>query len=759
MLRFRLFFAVFIVSSFWICYSQNEDGLSIETRAYLFHIVKKSPILERNIGKAFDYTGPIIKLPDGKLNYDSIELIIVNEPSLLIIRNNLIATSPKGLIAEASNKTAIWELCKQIQLVLDKKNKENTPLIDAYLSHFFDSIPKNIIRGKIYDELLNPSTSPILQTSLSLNDRIIILDLIGIKDKLEQKQVLDAQNYAINKTIKDRSFYIYNILGGQATDFENILFASGDGSYTTGLLEERDKDENGEWNKGLPKAIGLFPYDIDLVGGKKKELEAKRICSRILTTVGNDKLTQLHFDVWGYNTSKQTTVVIERNNQQYHLFGSEKTRFLSPDSTFSKGITFQRVINDLDNFTFKSLKNSIEGKGGYDEQIKMTQKYIAETLRMISEQESKYSNLESFDYVTKKKPSRSNRKLKKKNKNGGPISIQPTTKSRRTAKTKKQTELIDLYGQYDELKALEEELIGDRIPVLEEYTLKKKVLDSYRKKMGENWISYTEKDGLYTYSDGATFDIYTQEFSIPPAKEKEELIIRLIAIPEDFEGESSDEVMLHISKTDAQPYYDSDFQLKFEDRFDSDKYNFSQAIFTPSDTSILKLIFQEFNKKVFPCQIQLQANGVGIWNGEAIIRDEKQTELNGYPGGTTEEKMLSRQSLEFKQLRSSNLFIKIDRALTIKVNSFTDPVISSINLEELRLKDIAEQYKLSKNELLSALRCITLIYKLKEELAIQATNYLTQTDSKKFIDKLDGAIQKSKIQIGNVYIRIKDIQL
>ena len=181
MLKFRLFFAVFIVSSFWICYSQNEDGLSIETRAYLFHIVKKSPIRERNIGKAFDYTGPIVKLPDGKLNYDSIELIIVNEPSLLIIRNNLIATSPKGLIAEASNKTAIWELCKQIQLVLDKKNKENTPLIDAYLSHFFDSIPKNIIRGKIYDELLNPSTSPILQTSLSLNDRIIILDLIGIK--------------------------------------------------------------------------------------------------------------------------------------------------------------------------------------------------------------------------------------------------------------------------------------------------------------------------------------------------------------------------------------------------------------------------------------------------------------------------------------------------------------------------------------------------------------------------------------------------
>ena len=758
MLKFRLYFAVFIISSYCISHSQNNDGLSIETRAYLFHIVKKSPILERNIGKAFDYAGPIIKFPDGKLNYDSIELIIINEPSLLIIRNNLIATSPNGLIAEATNKTAIWELCKQIQLVLDRKNKENTPLIDAYLDHFFDSIPKNIIRGKIYDELLNPSTSPILQTSLSLNDRITLLDLIGIKDKLEQKQVLDAQNYAINKTIKNRSFYIYKLLGGVATDFENILFACGDGSYTTGLLEERDKDEYGEWNKGLPKAIGLFPYDIDLVGGKKKELKAKRICSRNLSTVGNDKLTQIHFDVWGYNSSKQTTVVIERNNQQYHLFGSEKTRFLSPDSTFSKGITFQRIINDLDDLTFKALKNSIEGKDGFNEQIKNVQKEISETSAKIGEEEANYSILDSHDYVTKKKPSRKMRRFKRKHKNGGPVNILPTTKSRRVARSKKQTELVDLYEKYDELVALEEELIEDRIPILEEYTSKKKLLDAYRKKMGENWVAYTTKDGLYTYADGTTFDLYTQELTIPATKEAENIEIRLISIPEDFEGESSDEVMLHISKTDAQPYYDSDFQLKLEDRFDPDKFNFTQTIFSPADSTILSLIFQEYKKNELPFKIQLQANGIGLWNGEVIIRDEKQKEINGYPGETVDEKTNARLSQEFKRLRSSNLFIKIDRELTIKVNSFTDPVISNLDLEGLKLTEIAEEYVLSKNELLSAMRCISLIYKLKEELTNQATKHLNQSDSKKFIDKLDDAIQKSKVQVGKTSIRIKDFK-
>ena len=133
--------------------------------------------------------------------------------------------------------------------------------------------------------------------------------------------------------------------------------------------------------------------------------------------------------------------------------------------------------------------------------IKDVQKDISETLRLIQEEESNYSDLHKTDYVTKKKPSREMRKLKKNNKNGGPLDLKPTTKSRRTAKSNKQTELIGLYERYDELQGLEKELIEDRLPLLEEYAAKKKLLDHYKSRMGENWISYTEKDGLYTYAD------------------------------------------------------------------------------------------------------------------------------------------------------------------------------------------------------------------------------------------------------------------
>src|SRR5690606_26544608 len=143
-----------------------------------------------------------------------------------------------------------------------------------------------------------------------------------------------AINYAINSYVEKRTKEIYFALGGQATTFRNVLTAAGDGSLTSGLLDEREKDEKGKWNKGLPKAIGLFPYTVNLsTPVKKKEEPVVEPMDYTITdfnTVRNNKSNTLHFDVWGYNSEKQTTVVIEKNGKSYHLFGSGETRFLSP---------------------------------------------------------------------------------------------------------------------------------------------------------------------------------------------------------------------------------------------------------------------------------------------------------------------------------------------------------------------------------------------------------------------------------------------
>jgi hypothetical protein len=191
----------------------------------------------------------------------------------------------------------------------------------------------------------------LLNPGLSLDDKIVFLESLRFLEDNDRLVTLEAMNYAINEYVRRRTFEIYQTLGGEATIFQNILVAAGDGSSTAGLLEEREKDERGRWNKGLPKAIGLFPYQVRLTNDaskKSQKVESLRFTRNDFKTAGNNRETNLHFDVWGYNSKKQTTVVIEKNGLSYHLFGAGDTRFLSPDSNFSDGTTFQGIINELE---------------------------------------------------------------------------------------------------------------------------------------------------------------------------------------------------------------------------------------------------------------------------------------------------------------------------------------------------------------------------------------------------------------------------
>lgn len=735
-------------------FSQVNQEITPDIRAYLFHIVRKSPILERNIGKAFEYQGPIIYFDDKSTNYDSIDRILINNPQLLHIRKEELSKSPKGVLTEASNKTAIYEMCKQIQRYKEGEPIASCPLLDAYFTLFFDTIPNEFLRGKNYELLLDPNQSPILQTNFSLNERMYEMSQLGIKSTKDQKNILDAQQYAINKAIENRTRELFLLLGGQSDVFSSILLAAGDGSYSQGLLEERDKDENGDWNKGLPKAIGLFPYEMQTIGTKKPILSSKRIVEKEFLTVGQKKQTQLHFDIWGYNSAKQTTVIIEKGNFQYPLFGSQTTRFLSPDSTFSKGTTFMKVLSDLDDFTFKELKKKIEGKAGLNEQILEAKNQLGEIENLINQKEGEFGELHKDNYYTKSKPSREMRKRRRQNPNGGPVDITPTTKARNKAKNKKQWELVDLYGMYDEINAHIDELIEERKPLSEEFEDKKKLIKHYEAIVGKNWCPFIVKDGLYIFSDGSKFDIYTQEFTFPPTEIQEPFVIRLLSIPEDFEGENSDEIMMHLSHIDAKPFYDADFEINFEDLFASDQYNFSTSIFDKKDTLFFKKLFSEFKKNTLNFELDLEGMGVGVWQDSLLIRDKDQKELASYPGNTLEEKTQNRNLEAFKTLRHTGLYIKLNRSIQIKIVSSTDPVVSNLKSNFFNVDEIISNQKISKNELLSALRTYTVLQALKTELTAEAPRYLSTSEAKRFIDLLDSSVQKSKIRINDTLIKL-----
>lgn len=114
----------------------------------------------------------------------------------------------------------------------------------------------------------------------------------------------------------------------------------------------------------------------------------------------------------------------------YHLFGSGETRFLSPDSTFSSGETFQKTIADLEKNKIGQLNEVIYGKKGFDYWIEYhTKKKNAVELK-IKENEHKYSDLHTQPILTNEKRSKKSNPSSYKNGKGS-TDYQPPTRSRK----------------------------------------------------------------------------------------------------------------------------------------------------------------------------------------------------------------------------------------------------------------------------------------------------------------------------------------
>jgi len=754
----KILWGILAVVWLQIAWAQADRELTPELKAYLFHTVRKSPILERNIGKAFEYSGPLIKLEDGQINYDSIDKILIIEPNYLVIRNEVLSRSSKGILTEACNKTALYEMCRQISMFKEGSSLKSLPQLSSYFTFLFKELPEEFQRGKTYDFLLNNELSPLVQTNVSFNERLYLAQNVGSLKAADCKKLFDAQQKAINQSINDRTQQLFKLLGGRSNRFESFLMAAGDGSYTEGLLRERDRDENGEWNKGLPKAIGLFPYEIKLDGVKKNEVKTLRFTEKSMYTLGKNQTAEVHFDVWGYNSNNQTTVIVEKGNKQYPLFGSESTRFLTPDSSFSKGNTFMKILNDLYQVTFLDLNKQLFIENGLYDQLIASEKLLGEIEVAINQKEGELGELYKEDYRTSSRMSREEKKRLKETRYVDEKKVQPTTKARKKAKNKKQWDLVDLYGAYDETFNTTEALRKEYNAVADVYNAHLDLYNKYKIILGDHWLPFTVKDGLYTFSDGTTFDIYTQNLTFPPNDSTELVQVRLISIPEDFEGIKSDEIMMHISMVDAEPFYDADLEVRFQDVFEPDAYEYHGTIFSSKDSIFFKTLFSEYLKNKLAIAFSLQGNGIGFWYDSTIIRDAAQKELDGYPGNTAEEKNIARQSYDFKSLRQSRLRIKINRSLQIQIMSTTDPVVSKVQSPYFSVDALMKNNQLNRNEVLSILRTRSLVNQLKKELVTQASLYLDPTEAKRFIDAMDGALNNTKYTVGDRFIKLPKIK-
>lgn len=748
-------FLLLIIFLPFLGYSQNNTELTPEERAYLFHAVKKSPILDTNMGRYFDYKGPKIKYPNKSINYDSIESLIIFNPELLIIRNEEIAKSEKGLLSEVANKMALWELNRALYAKRDG-DSALAPFLNKYLNFekiFVSYLPPNalvrsdgrMIPNKKLDNLLNPT--------LSFDDKNAFLGSYYFLTENDKLVTFLAIDKAVNEYVEKRTFEIFQSLGGEADIFENILVAAGDGS-SSGEQEGREKEEKGIWNTGLPKAVGLFPYQIKMVEDEKtkdQKIEPLLFPETNLLTVGNNRLTNIHFDVWAYSPKYQTTVVIEKNGLSYHLFGSDDTRFLSPDSSFTGSTTFQKIINELEFEKIAHLQEMIHGKRGFDYWIKYNEKKKDQTELKIEKHEKKYSDFGYQKIVTDKKMSKNVKKQKKNNGNPGKqIDYQPTTMSNKDDRKNEQNIIVGLYHLFEDYKKKIEELKTQKREAIDLMAKYQRRLDYYKQLIGLHWAAYTVKDGLYTFQDSSTFDIFTQEFKFKATEESEDFEIRLLSVPETALSELSEEVMLHINMMDAMPNYDARLRLELNDIFASDKWELSRSLFEKKDSVAVRQFFEGLLNKKNHFFIDAKGQGIGFWNGSRTVKNRKAIEELSYKG--------SRMDSTYLRLRKSELFVILDREIKIEVNSYTDPVSSSMNIDNPIILGLMTKYKLSKNDILSVYRTATILRKFNKEMIILAGTYLNKDNAKIVIDRLNKEISKTKIKVGVTSVKLSDIK-
>lgn len=722
--------------------SQESHFLTGQDKAYLFHTVKKSPILDLNFGRYFHYQGEMIYLANGDVNYDSLELMIINKPSLLKIYTSELLKSPKGLLAEAANKQAIWELNKVLL-----SYRKNTLLAEG-LSSKFDSffelmleyVPTFAFKLKQGQPVLHNKLESFLNPSLAFNDKLAIITNFGNLSTQEMKSLVDGFNKCINLWVEKRALEIFQALGGEADIFINVLTAAGDGSSTSGLFEEREKDEKGRWNKGLPKAVGLFPYECEVVTVEKKRktteiLKPLPYSIQQFETFGNNRYTNVHVDVWGYNSEKQTTVVLDKNGKSYPLFGSAESRFLSPDSSFSGKVTYytmiQRVKADIVN-----LEEKISGKRGFDFKIEEQEKKKSGKLLQIKKLEKELSDARMSTIITNDK------KYK--------------TESGSKKRKKRQADLVNYYNQLQKIEGNIKRLGIEKEETIALIQIKNQQLFQMKSLIGEDWVPFKEENDLFIFEDGSTFDLLTQEFRFEKAVDPEVFEVRLIAIPYSHTSDQVDEVMLHINITDVIPLSDARIQLSLLDAFDSDDFKLSGALFHENDSIAVRQLFEQLLKKNIPLDFNVRGAGVGRWDGNQTVIDRGASELNRYPGANKAEQNSNRDADLFKRLRVSDVKIDINRKISFIVNSYTDPVKSNFIAPSELILSKQKQYGWTNNEVLSAYRSYTILLMLQKELNILAGKYLERNEAKIVIDRLNKSISKVNITVGKRSLKLKD---
>ena len=236
--------------------------LTPEEKAILHHVVIKSPALNRNLGEYFKYGGDTIyfvykskgeQLRDSIIDYDSIEQIIVYEPSLLEVNFNELKKTSQGLLSEVATKMALQTTYRELSRRHERKTEGISDSVYVnFLRELSTRLPDKAVRIKNGQRIPISTIMNVLDPNIIFNNRVNELNELKNFKLVEQQEIVNVISESIRNFIQNKSYEYFLKIGGKRGFYKSILLAAGDGSGTAGLLHEKQLIRGRRNSLGIP---------------------------------------------------------------------------------------------------------------------------------------------------------------------------------------------------------------------------------------------------------------------------------------------------------------------------------------------------------------------------------------------------------------------------------------------------------------------------------------------------------------------------
>jgi hypothetical protein len=697
-----------------------SDGsfLTAEERAYLYHVIQKSNTLYRNLNHLFEYTGDIPKVK-GVPDYDSIEKIIILSPDKLKINFYEISKMPPGILAEASMKLSLWKLNKSLK-TLEKKEENTSEEYQHILKYLIERAPITALKKQNKSELRS-EIEDIFNPGVSAETKLGYMRPIKEMSFHDIAALMNHYSVGISELAEAEAQRLFLLMGGSFLKLNNYLLAAGEGSSTAGLLDASEKNEQGKPDKKKPVGIGLFNYQYikGLNEQGKNDVLVKTNPSINIEGFKGGSASTLHLSIWGFNNFFQATVVVQNGDKNYLVFGNKLTNELSPDSTHGGGVTIFKHLADLKDNIIPEEEQSLFKKGGLKEKWDVAKVKEKQAFDMVRQKEYE---LRMVNYVEQRKKYKA---LQQEYLHWASTYEEAKIKTRAAHEAyKKQWYYVNYL--HDRLYEIESDLGNYLLPVVQD-------------------------DSLFTYADGTTFNLHTQDLEISKINKEGRLLVRLIALGSKPLSKRVDEVQLFVCSHEKKPEMQIDVAFEGLDIFDSDAY-LPPSTLGSGELSKIAAFIAEYDPVI---TLSLEGHGVGKITDGAIAEAGKEVkELKAYPGKSAADREQSKQKDEFKLLRIGKVRIKNSSSLVIQVDSYTDPIISNILLNSIN-DSIASKYPgITANELLSAYRTMaiaeTVINELKNKVSANVGDDFKRNAAS--IARLEKALKSAWVRVNKYAI-------